>query len=75
MKRIFRGAIIAAVLAGPLSATSASGKLDHSSSKDQQPAVDPKEGMVPRPATMAIVATGLLGIVGAGWIRRRRGRS
>lgn len=62
-------------LAKTTSATSVVGNLDHSSSKDQQPTVDPRERMIPRPATMAIVATGLLGIVGAGLARRRRRRS
>jgi hypothetical protein len=62
-------------LANTTSATSVVGRLDHASSNDQHRTVDPKERMIPRPATMAIVASGLLGIVGAGWIRRRRGRS
>jgi LPXTG-motif cell wall-anchored protein len=74
MKRIFRGAIIAAFVAVPLWATSAVGTASDSSLKRQQPTEIVKDTMTPRPLTMAIVASGLLAMVGAGWVRRRRRR-
>jgi hypothetical protein len=75
MKRIFQRSIFAALLAVPILSASRDGNLGQMSLKNQQPTVIPSDIMTPRPATMALVAIGLLAMVGAGWVRRRRGRS
>jgi hypothetical protein len=75
MKRIFLRSIFVALVAVPMLSASRVGNLGESSLKNQQPTVIPNDGVMPRPATMALVAIGLLGMVGAGWVRRRRGRS